>query len=79
MEALRLQPASREAVLQGCTCKEALSIDVDCPIHFPLYYMHLLEEFSNDLERRERNEKYYMFALMGFVVIDILLRINCLN
>ena len=76
--ALSLKPASREAIQKGCTCKEELQIDVDCPVHFPLYYMDLAKTLEQHTLKTMQSEKYLQYILIALVAIDILSRLmNC--
>lgn len=76
--ALSIKPASREAIKKGCICKDELQIDVDCPVHFPLYYMDMLTKLDNHMENTMKSEQYLQYILIALVAIDILSRVmNC--
>ena len=77
-DALLLKSASREAKLKGCICQSEDEIDIECPVHFPLYYMTILEKFDIEHKKSKKTEKYYMTALIIFVILDILTRLNCM-
>lgn len=77
-DALLLKAASREAKEKGCICTSEEEIDIECPVHFPLYYMTILEKFDIEYKKTKKNEKYYITALIIFVILDILSRLNCM-
>ncbi len=76
--ALSFEPASREAKKHGCTCPGSNEIEIECPVHFPLYYMQLAEKLDKHIIDTMKSEKYLQYILIGLVAIDILARImNC--
>ena len=76
--ALSMVPASQEARKHGCICHGDHEIEIECPIHFPLYYMDLAKNLEEYILKTMKSEKYLLYILIGLVTIDILARfMNC--
>lgn len=67
-------PASSEAKKNGCTCHWEHEIEVECPIHFPLYYLDLVQNLEQYILKTMKHEKYLQYILIGLVIIDIIAR-----
>ena len=71
-------PASKEAKEQGCICHGDHEIEVECPIHFPLYYLDLVKNLEQFILKTMKHEKYLQYILISLVAIDIIARLmNC--
>jgi len=76
--ALSIEPASQEAKKEGCICRGKLEIEIECPVHFPLYYIDLVTNLEKYVVKTMKSEKYLQYLLIGLVAIDILSRLmNC--
>jgi len=73
--ALEIKPASAEAKRQGCICEEETIVNVDCPVHFPLYYLDLAHNIEKHLLRMIKFERYAIAIGIGFLILDILTRL----
>jgi len=71
--ALSLKPSSKEAKENGCTCPGELEIDRDCPVHFPLYYIDMVEWLEGFIKKTTNNEYYF------FIILVVLLALNLIT
>jgi hypothetical protein len=73
--ALNLPPGSDIARKYGCSCKDENTIDINCEIHYILFYTRKLIDIHNYIGIVSKNHKYCQVLVMILLIADILIQI----
>jgi len=70
--ALSITPASEKAKAKGCICHSETEIDIECPIHFTLYYLDLMKELEKYIRKTMRQERIWLLSLIVLLILNLI-------